>query len=80
MDPSELRQDPRLQELVQGVLDRANERLPTHERVRRFRLLERELTLEEGEITPTLKVRRKIVNERYRDVIASMYLKSQRVG
>ena len=80
MDPSELRQDPRLQEVVQGVLDRANERLPTHERVRRFRLLERELTLEEGEITPTLKVRRKIVNERYRDVIASMYLKSQRVS
>jgi len=80
MEPSELRQDPRLRELVQGVLDRANERLPTHERVRRFRLLERELTLEEGEITPTLKVRRKIVNERYRDVIASMYLKSQRVG
>ena len=80
MAPSEFRQDPRLQELVQGLLDRANERLPTHERVRRFRLLERELTLEEGEITPTLKVRRKIVNERYRDVIASMYLKSHRVG
>ena len=80
MDPAELREDPRLQEVVQGLLDRANERLPVHERVRRFRLLERELTLEEGEITPTLKVRRKIVNERYRDVIASMYLKSQRVN
>ncbi len=80
MDPSELRRDPRLRELVQGVLDRANERLPAHERIRRFRLLERELTLDEGEITPTLKVRRKIVNERYRDVIASMYLRSQRVN
>ncbi len=80
MDPAELREDPRLQEIVQGLLDRANALLPAHERVRRFRLLERELTIEEGEITPTLKVRRKIVSERYRDVIASMYLKSQRVG
>ena len=80
LHPDELRRDPRLQETIQGLLDRVNERLPAHERVRRFRLLERELTLQEGEITPTLKVRRKIVSERYRDVIASMYLKSQRVG
>ena len=80
MDPSRLRQDPRLQEIVQGLLDRANALLPAHERLRRFRLLERELTIEDGEITPTLKVRRKVVNERYRDLIASMYLKSQRVG
>jgi len=79
MAPAELRSDPRLAEVVQTLLDRANERLPTHERIRRFRLLERELTIEKGEITPTLKVRRKIVNERYRDVIASMYLKSQRL-
>ena len=80
MSPEELRQDPRLGEAIQQLLDRANARLPAHERVRRFRLLERELTIQEGEITPTLKVRRKIVSERYRDVIASMYLKSQRVG
>ena len=80
MDPSALREDSRFQETVQGLIDRANERLPVHERLRRFRLLERELTIEEGEITPTLKVRRKIVNERYRDVIASMYLRSQRVS
>ena len=80
MSPEELRQDPRLHETIQRLLDQTNQRLPAHERVRRYRLLERELTIEEGEITPTLKVRRKIVSERYRDVIASMYLKSQRVG
>ena len=80
LNPEELRSDPRLQETIQRLLDRVNERLPAHERVRRFRLLERELTIQEGEITPTLKVRRRIVGERYRDVIASMYLKSQRVG
>ena len=79
MSPEELRQDPRLHETIQRLLDQTNQRLPTHERVRRYRLLERELTIEEGEITPTLKVRRKIVSERYRDVIASMYLKSQRL-
>ena len=80
LDPDELRRDPRFRDTIQRVLDGVNERLPAHERVRRFRLLERELTIQEGEITPTLKVRRKIVNERYRDVIASMYLKSQRIG
>ena len=79
MSPEELRQDPRLHETIQRLLDQTNQRLPAHERVRRYRLLERELTIEEGEITPTLKVRRKIVSERYHDVIASMYLKSQRV-
>ncbi len=78
--PDELRRDPRLQDTIQRLLGKVNERLPAHERVRRFRLLERELTIQDGEITPTLKVRRKIVSERYRDVIASMYLKSQRVG
>ena len=80
MSPEELRQDPRLHQAIQRLLDQVNEQLPAHERVRRFRLLERELTIEADEITPTLKVRRKVIGERYRDVIASMYLKSQRVG
>ena len=80
LSPDELRQDPRLHRTIQDLLDATNQRLPSHERLRRYRLLERELTIEAGEITPTLKVRRKIVNERYHDAIASMYLKSHRVA
>jgi long-chain acyl-CoA synthetase len=47
--------------------------LANYERVRKFTLLDKPLTLENGEITPTQKVRRKIVEERYADVIERMY-------
>lgn len=47
--------------------------LAHYERVRKFTLLEKPLTIENDEITPTLKVRRKIVEERYADIIERMY-------
>ncbi|MBI1804599.1 MAG: long-chain fatty acid--CoA ligase [Ignavibacteriae bacterium] len=47
--------------------------LASYERVRKFVLLDHPLTVEQGEITPTMKVKRKIVEERYRDLIEKMY-------
>ena len=47
--------------------------LAQFEKVKKFALLEHELTVENGELTPTLKVRRRIVDEKYRDIIDRLY-------
>jgi long-chain acyl-CoA synthetase len=66
--------------LIGEAVNAVNADLAVHERIRRFSVLRREFSLEEGELTPTLKVRRKIVNERYRETIDGMYLKTHRAG
>ncbi|REJ81486.1 MAG: long-chain fatty acid--CoA ligase [Acidobacteria bacterium] len=71
---------PTLLEIVGQAVSTVNERLSDHERIRKWRLLAHELTIEKGEITPTLKVRRRQVRDRYAEVIDSMYLKTQKVG
>jgi long-chain acyl-CoA synthetase len=66
--------------LVAEAVKKINGELGMHERIRRFTVLKREFSLEDGEMTPTMKVRRRVVGERYRDVIEGMYLKTQRAG
>ncbi|MDX1383002.1 MAG: long-chain fatty acid--CoA ligase [Thermoanaerobaculia bacterium] len=79
LDPAARIAQPRLLERVETTVSEVNRRLAEHERIRRWRLMEREFSLDAGEITPTLKIRRKVVLERYSDRIADMYLKSQRL-
>jgi long-chain acyl-CoA synthetase len=59
--------------LVQAELDRLNEGLASFERVKKFAFLNRELSPEAGELTPTLKVRRRVVSEKFADVIEGLY-------
>ncbi len=47
--------------------------LAQYERVKKVALLENELTIESGELTPTLKVKRRVVDEKYRDVVDALY-------
>lgn len=61
-----------LRELVQEHIKQVNSELADYERVRRFDLLETPFSIESGELTPTLKVRRKVVAERYADRIAAL--------
>ncbi len=64
---------PEVHKLIDDDIRRLQKDLANYERVRRFAILERPLSIEDGEITPTMKVRRKIVEERYRNLIEGMY-------
>ena len=72
-DEAELCGHPQVMHLYDNVLKRANAQLSHHEQIRKCRLLARELTQEEGELTPTLKVKRRVIAERYAQAIGSMY-------
>lgn len=58
-----------MQEIVDGV----NKTLARVETVKRFAILPRSFTVEHGELTPTLKVKRKVVNENFAAEIEAMY-------
>jgi long-chain acyl-CoA synthetase len=70
---AELVKHPEVLALYQALLDALNERLAQFERVKRFALLPTEFTMERGELTPTMKVRRQVVEERWRDLIEGLY-------
>jgi long-chain acyl-CoA synthetase len=54
-------------------VDSLTEDMSRFERVKRVALIERELTVEGGELTPTLKVKRRVIDEKYKDVIDRIY-------
>ena len=60
-------------DLYRRRIEAKMEGLPHYETVKKFRLLPRELTQEAGELTPTLKVKRRVINQKYADLIESMY-------
>jgi long-chain acyl-CoA synthetase len=72
-DPAELPADPEVQELIQGVLDEANKKYAQVEQVKKFVILDHDLSQETGELTPTLKVKRNVVNEKYADLFERLY-------
>ncbi|MBD3851016.1 MAG: hypothetical protein IFK93_06945 [Acidobacteria bacterium] len=69
----DLLQQPEISTLFQEVVDGINAELARYERIREFRLLPESLTVESGFLTPTLKVKRPMVNERFADLIDSIY-------
>jgi len=79
-DPATWNEDPRLRSLFQAEIDRVNQRHERYEQIRSFALLPHELTLEAGEITPTLKVKRRVVFERYRTQLDRLYAEHQEGG
>jgi long-chain acyl-CoA synthetase len=72
---AELAEAEEVQELVQKELDRANSNYAQVEQIKKFKILDHDLSVESGELTPTLKVKRNVVNEQYADLFESMYRK-----
>jgi long-chain acyl-CoA synthetase len=70
---AELRKHPRVIDLFLRQIAALTTDLAQYERVKKVALLEDELTIESGELTPTLKVKRRVVDEKYRDVIDALY-------
>ncbi len=69
----ELVKSKEIYELIEKDMGKIQKKLANFERVRKFALLDKPFALEEGEITPSLKIRRKVVEERYRHLIDEMY-------
>ena len=72
---AELIQDPKVLEFYRGIIDERQKTLGQVEHIKKFTLLENEFSQETGEITATMKVKRKVVQEKYRDLIEAMYEK-----
>ena len=65
--------NPSMRQLFQREIDAYNADKPHHEQIRAFALLPADLTVEDGSITPTLKVKRRILENRYHGLIEGMY-------
>jgi long-chain acyl-CoA synthetase len=71
--PEDLCDDERARAVVQRDIDELNRDMGSWETIKYFTLLPHDFTEESGELTPTLKVKRRVVQERYRDQIETMY-------
>ena len=70
---AELAQHPAVLAMAQDAVDRANERLSRPEQVKAFELLPVEWTAESDELTPTMKLKRRVVHQKYADVLDRLY-------
>lgn len=70
----ELASDPKVRSLIEQHVEEQNGKLARYEQIKRITILANDFTIETGELTPTLKMKRKVVNKKYKDLIDSMYL------
>jgi long-chain acyl-CoA synthetase len=69
----DLTTNPEIIKLIQGEVDKVNETLSRVEQIKKFTILPKKLYEEDGEVTPTMKVKRKYVSEAFKDLIEAMY-------
>lgn len=71
--PSALAALPALQEEIRAAIARLNGHLPPHERIRNFRVLDRDFSIDTGELTPKMSVKRKVVEGRHAAILDELY-------
>jgi len=72
-DYRELVKHPRVYSHVKKAVDEKNRQLASFETIKRFAILDSDFTQETGELTPTLKVKRKVVTEKYKEILSGLY-------
>jgi len=72
-DPSVLAKHPKVMERVQRTVDHKNSELQSYAKIKKFAILPDDFTVENGALTPTLKVKRKVISERHRPVLDALY-------
>lgn len=70
---SELASDLKIKGLIEKEVDKINKEVARVENIRKFTILDKRLYVEDGEVTPTMKVKRSFINKEYKDLIEKMY-------
>ncbi|HVR07331.1 MAG TPA: long-chain fatty acid--CoA ligase [Thermoanaerobaculia bacterium] len=76
-DVGQLLGDPRVRDLYAGEVEKVNAHLPGFEKIVAWDLIPTEWTLETGELTPTQKVKRRVINQKYGNVIDRLYTEAE---
>lgn len=76
--PAELCRHPKIISFFESQVNELTQELAKYEKVKKIALLDEELTVEGGEMTPTLKIKRRVVNEKYHDVIEKIYVDAEK--
>ncbi len=76
-DKEELIENSRITQFIKEKIDQIQQHLPSYEQVKKFKLLPSNFSLEKNEITPTLKLKRSVIEKKYKDLIDKMYDKFQ---
>ncbi len=71
--PAEIVKKPEVIKLFRDAIDEKNKNFGQWETIKKFELMEKEWSIEDGELTPTMKVKRKVVLEKYKDLIEKIY-------